>query len=413
MTVHDRDRPVHVGLVLDDFSGLAGARDFLISLVDGLRKAEPEWRYTFIYRLPPSVWTLPGLKAMIRNIAKRLLRGRASSQNVDHDVLMQQLMRDGLDTNNIRTIRSNQLSSLALKEGMDVLLPFAAALPSSFPVPWVGYLYDFQHIYISNLFTSREINWREESIRSMLNDALSVVVNSRSVAEDAKNWVGRSRAQVFALPFSAAPAPDWFKKDPKKVQEQYGLDPRYFMISNQFWVHKKHDVAFKAFAVLAQQHPDLQLVCTGATEDGRAPGHLPMLKNLISGHGLNDHIRLLGLIPKLDQIALMRGAIGVIQPTAFEGGPGGGSVFDAIALGVPTIVSDIPINREIEDLVDTYVPLADCDALASAMKEMMVRPRRAILAEQQFAEGDARRERMGGVVATAALYAIAAHGKQR
>ena len=36
-----------------------------------------------------------------------------------------------------------------------------------------------------------------------------------------------------------------------------------------------------------------------------------------------------------------------MQPTLFEGGPGGGSVYDAIALGVPSIVSDIPINREI------------------------------------------------------------------
>lgn len=53
-------------------------------------------------------------------------------------------------------------------------------------------------------------------------------------------------------------------------------------------------------------------------------------------------------IAKLDQIALLKKSIAVIQPTLFEGGPGGGASYDAISLGKPLIVSDIKVNQEIE-----------------------------------------------------------------
>ena len=38
----------------------------------------------------------------------------------------------------------------------------------------------------------------------------------------------------------------------------------------------------------------------------------------------------------------------LIQPTLFEGGPGGGSVYDAISLDVPIILSNIEVNQEVK-----------------------------------------------------------------
>lgn len=39
--------------------------------------------------------------------------------------------------------------------------------------------------------------------------------------------------------------------------------------------------------------------------------------------------------------------MGLIQPSLFEGGPGGFSVYEAIAMGKPILVSDIKVNKEI------------------------------------------------------------------
>jgi hypothetical protein len=51
-----------------------------------------------------------------------------------------------------------------------------------------------------------------------------------------------------------------------------------------------------------------------------------------------------GVIPKRHQVELVKGATALIQPTLFEGGPGGLSVplHDTLVLD-----SDIPVNREI------------------------------------------------------------------
>ena len=44
---------------------------------------------------------------------------------------------------------------------------------------------------------------------------------------------------------------------------------------------------------------------------------------------------------------MLRNAKALIQPTLFEGGPGGGSANEAIALDVAVLASNIPVNLEI------------------------------------------------------------------
>mgnify|MGYP001373869249 CR=1 FL=1 len=55
----------------------------------------------------------------------------------------------------------------------------------------------------------------------------------------------------------------------------------------------------------------------------------------------------MGLVNKKTQIALLKNARALIQPSLFEGGPGGGSCRDAISLDLEIFASDIEINREL------------------------------------------------------------------
>ena len=77
-------------------------------------------------------------------------------------------------------------------------------------------------------------------------------------------------------------------------------------------------------------------------------------------------------MPKLDQIHLLRSSIALIQPTFFEGGPGGGSVYDAVSVGCSCIISDIAVNRELasESLV-TYFKVGDANDLANVMRDQV------------------------------------------
>ena len=102
-------------------------------------------------------------------------------------------------------------------------------------------------------------------------------------------------------------------------------------------------------------------------DDYRSPDYAGRLVARVQTLGIADACHFLGLIPKLDQIALMREAIAVIQPTLFEGGPGGGAVYAAIGLGQPVIVSDISVNREIAECIDEYFAPDDPKALLACM----------------------------------------------
>src|SRR5690606_31986705 len=82
-------------------------------------------------------------------------------------------------------------------------------------------------------------------------------------------------------------------------------------------------------------------------------------------------VHFLGLIAKSDQLALLRGCRALLQPTLFEGGPGGGSVYEAVGLGVPVIASDIAINREIDRGSVTFFRAGNCDDLAEKMSRVL------------------------------------------
>ena len=123
--------------------------------------------------------------------------------------------------------------------------------------------------------------------------------------------------------------------------------------------------------------------------------------------GIAERVKCLGFIPKTDQMALMRGAVAVIQPTLFEGGPGGGSVWEAVGLGIPALVSDIDVNREIKDAGVTFFRVGNSDELAARMQEVLrsssVREPTDIL----LARGRGRARQFGLAVLEAAKIAIA------
>lgn len=160
------------------------------------------------------------------------------------------------------------------------------------------------------------------------------------------------KAQIFVLPFKP------FQKPTINVDntlKKYNLPNKYFIIANQFWTHKNHITAFEALEqVYCKGYIDIHIVCTGKMEDYRDPNHIVELGKRINEMHCKKNIHFLGYIPKDEQIEVMRKASGLIQPTLFEGTPGGGSVYNALCLGLTCLVSDIPVNREIQGYRNVY-----------------------------------------------------------
>lgn len=278
------------------------------------------------------------------------------------------------------------------KYQLDVLLPSISPLRDQ-TVPWIGYLYDYQHAYYPEFFTPAEIATRNAQFQDMLASASHVIVNAQAVAYDIKRFHPEHQAKIIALPFSAAPNPKWLELGPADL-EKYGITCPYFIISNQFWQHKDHITAWHALALVLRQNPDVRLVCTGETHDYRNPDYFRNLMHLAEKLGIKHQLIILGLIPKVEQIRLVRSAVAMVQPSLFEGGPGGGSVFDAISLGVPCIVSDVQVNLELNEPIVTFFKARDPSSLAKEMLKALLQQdsqTRALPAELISLGADRRR----------------------
>lgn len=115
---------------------------------------------------------------------------------------------------------------------------------------------------------------------------------------------------------------------------------------NQFWQHKNHIVVLKAMKEYFRNNPDsdLKFVFTGKFEDYRAPKYIEKLKILFEEEEIKKHSVLLGFIDRDMQIAIMKNASYIIQPSLFEGW--GTVVEDAKVLDKTILLSDIPVHRE-------------------------------------------------------------------
>lgn len=262
------------------------------------------------------------------------------------------------------------LSKKLLKNKIEVVIPTADDLGEDFILPWAGYIFDLQHKYFPEFFSEKEVRQRDQSISKLIHNANTVLVNSKFVKNDLKNFFKAEDSKIISLPFSPFLRKDW-RERLETIEVAESLPENFFLISNQFWFHKSHITAFEALRIFIDKyhHNDVHIVCTGNTYDYRQPNYFNTLMKKISELRLTDRIHFLGYISKEKQLKIMSKAISVIQPSLFEGGPGGGAVYDAVALGVRSIVSDIPVNLEIDDELVTFFKTGDAEDLADKMHD--------------------------------------------
>ena len=389
-------KELSVAVLSGGFVDWGGGIEFLRHILHGLLRIKKEKNlkiYLILEEEPQNRRIEEALKGMLRFVFRDKFNFLTKKPGTGNTDLLQAIEPIADEMEIIRhdgSIRS--LEKVLSDSGVEVVLPCMKVLGKRFPVPWVGYVWDFQHRYYPDYFKRHEIYLRDRHFRSMVNTAKVLLVNSMSVKDDIDRFFPGHASQVVALPFLAPLIEGWLDPSPPGLSTRYGLPERYFLISNQFWIHKSHLTAFKALRYFMDQtgRKDVFVVCTGWMHDYRFPEHMENLKREIRELRLQDRILFLGHIPKSDQINIMKNCIAVIQPTLFEGGPGGGSVYDAVALGVPSIVSDIPVNKEISDESVSFFKAGSEQDLAMNMMRIVDSPRRNASREELISSENRR-----------------------
>lgn len=392
--------PIHIGFLARDFISWGGGIWFMQNLLRGLTSLPPgQVRITV---LVPSDSTL---RVRARRAASRL------KQSLLHPSRARQLLLGGAAPERALWIRGvAQLRAIVPEltvfdgtdaglmracavSGIQVLLPVMTPLQTN-AVPWVGYLYDCQHKRRPQFFGAREIARRDSEFATMLGQAQVVFAYAQDVLTDLRTFFPEGKAELYSLPFAPLILAEELattERESPDVRHRVAGGAPYFIICNQFWVHKDHATAFRAFAKFLRtpERSDWRLVCTGLTSDFRAPGYFAELSALLADLGIAERVIFTGYVERSLQQPLLHAAAAMVQPTLFEGTPGGGAASDAIALGVPCLLSDITVNRELQHPLATFFRAGHPESLAHAMEQVAqdppVRPNSALLVESSHA----------------------------
>ena len=270
-----------------------------------------------------------------------------------------------------RWLRKLGLGPRPVDDGIDVVYPgFGSVVPGATTVRWIP---DFQHRYLPHLFSSQEIAARDRSIGAIAEKPGIVVFSSEVAADDFRRFFPGHIATPRVWHFrSLLDLSGELEKAVLDVRRAHNLPEKYLYLPNQFWVHKNHITVLRALALLREREGlEMPLVCTGAQSDRRNAAHFESLQFFMRESGIESQVRLLGLIPRREQIAVLRGAAAVVQPSLFEGWST--VVEDVRACGRPIFLSDIAVHREQAPPRATYFAPESVEELALVLRQQWPR----------------------------------------
>ncbi|GAB3176993.1 glycosyltransferase family 4 protein [Telluribacter humicola] len=239
----------------------------------------------------------------------------------------------------------DRLQKWFVEQSIDSIFPANELLVKNSPVRQICWVADFQQVHFPEYFSAYDIRYRYRQLKKIAALADVLVVSNEHSRRDAIRLVPEVASKIRVLPFTMWLGKDWNKVDVQPYLAKYNLPPKFLILPSQWWKHKNHLVVFQALELLLKMGvKDISLVCTGLPSDPRFPSYAQTLRNYITQANLQPYIYELGLIPRQDQVQLMRAAMAVVQPSFFEGWSA--LVEDCRSLDKTIFLSDIPMHHE-------------------------------------------------------------------
>lgn len=365
-------KPLRIGLVYTGGRSWAGGETYILNIVESLRyykdSNDCDLRYEIVLcyddvSLSDHVRTL--FKAAddfqyIETVSEAIRR-----RDQAFSILNLYIPR------RFRFLKPRQRVETFKSTGIDILYPydFSKALPEETQA--IGWIPDFQPRVMPKFFPEDNLMIRHAIEERIIRSAKDIIFSSKDSIADYRHFFPNSIAKAHLYHFHTFVPESTWAGNPIKTQREYCLPDKFFICCNQFWQHKNHGELFKAIGKLVKNQPDAFFVFTGHTHDHRMPGYFDDLCAEINKLSIRNNIAILGLIPKEDQLQLIRRSIGVIQPSLCEGWST--VVEDIRALSKPSILSDLPVHIEQNPAKSQFFVRSDPDSLLDAMANAWAR----------------------------------------
>jgi glycosyltransferase involved in cell wall biosynthesis len=229
----------------------------------------------------------------------------------------------------------------------------------------IGWIPDFQHVFLPQFFAPEELAYRDREFKRICENSDKVIVSSKCAHADLVAFSPQHAHKAELLRFVVNPASFDNATELPQLERTYDFNGPYFLLPNQFWIHKNHRVVISALQKLKRHNNNLLVLATGSTNDARHPTFFGSLMQFAAECGVLDTFRVLGKIPASDLAGLARHTTAIINPSRFEGWST--SVEEAKSLGKQVVLSDIPVHREQEPERGLFFRPDEPDGLVEAM----------------------------------------------
>jgi glycosyltransferase involved in cell wall biosynthesis len=263
----------------------------------------------------------------------------------------------------------------AARDRLDALLNGGFTAPVLAPCPSITVFYDMQHKRHPEYFRWWDLPfWR-------------LYLFSAAISSDALITISEASRRDLLK---------YYPVEPARVHTIYpGVDPAFFTLASSepqpdppspyiltvstLHPHKNQERLLRAFARFRQSHPEYRLVICGMRGF-----HTARVLDLISELTLQHWVEIPGWIPREQLYRYYREAQAFVYPSLFEGF--GLPVLEAMAAGLPTACSDIPVLREVAGSAALLFDPMDEETIAAALRQLV---RDNALRQRLSAEGPA------------------------
>ena len=270
------------------------------------------------------------------------------------------------------TIGTNILRRYSFPSHADILYPYFDCDENFFLKRRYYWKPDFQEMYYPQYVSQVEYSYVVENMKRIAsNQEYTLILSSQDSFNDFEKFFGPFRNRVKILRFISL-LPDISQLNPKQVLMKYGIDKKFFVVSNQFWPHKNHRLVLEAINKIKEKHTDFVVVFTGKQSTYRDREYFSKLQVYINNENMKDHVRFIGFIPREDQLVITKQSIAVIQPSLFEGWST--VIEDCKALNQYVLVGDLAVNQEQVNKNVRFFNRHSADDLAEQMDNLLTHP---------------------------------------
>ncbi len=213
-----------------------------------------------------------------------------------------------------------------------------------FPIPCIAWIPDFQHRFLPHLFRKTAYWKREAGFRAQIAGGRHIMLSSENARAHCERFYPRTKGRTHVVRFAIPSSERMNAPTARQIADRYALPEYFFFLPNQFWKHKNHGIVLEALLVLRDAGRPVVFAVSGRQSDPRDPSYFPAFQARIRELDLENHFRLLGMIPLEHIPALMLSCVALINPSLFEGWST--TVEEAKTLGTPMILSRLDVHVE-------------------------------------------------------------------